>query len=87
MILGYFIFMNKSEYGLRLFFCPHIPSSIQPLDARDATTNKSVWVIFFFLRPIPIPGIEDLVNIGGSLTAKSLSKIEYSQQFLWMSII
>ena len=24
MVLGYFIFKNKSGYGLRLFFCPSI---------------------------------------------------------------
>ena len=37
MVTGYFIFINKSGYGIRLF-C-FFPSHLEPLDARSAADS------------------------------------------------
>ena len=41
IVLGYFIFMNKSGYGFRLFFALLYPFEyIEPLDARVTASSK-----------------------------------------------
>ena len=40
MVFCYLIILNKSGYGFRLFFFPfHIPSNIEPLDAKGARAS------------------------------------------------
>ena len=47
MVLGYFIFINKSGYGFKLFFCP---SNIEPLDTSNLY-NSEIY-IFSLLNKI-----------------------------------
>ena len=38
--------MNKSGYDFRLFFAFHIPSNIEPLDARSAAASNLKRVLY-----------------------------------------
>ena len=43
MVLGYFIFINKSGYSLKLFFLPfHKPSNIELQDARGRAASNLI---------------------------------------------
>ena len=58
LVSGYFIFLNKSRYGFRLFFCSYIFLKIyEYLDARGGVANcgKVLFVVRSLLGRVSDP--------------------------------